>query len=508
MPIDTNRLLRGLMGEWEATKQPLTNRAAVLPLGEYEDGSVHMAVPGMLEAPLEAPGRMAQTMIDQNEGRISYEDANKAMAGPAFDMVSAAPFATAAMGGVGAVPKGALAANAVDLDHLGFFSKALRSARDLGQAKGTPEQMLAPLLKQSGVKAEIEATGLAKALEGRPSVTRDEIVKHLEDNRVGLQEKQYRQSPGKFKDVLQIGQRAEAAEARGDMAEAQRLWDETELQLEQQKQATPRWAPYSLDPKNPTYAETVMHLPDNKAAFRTGHWSEPNPISHARTSMQRTPEGKFVFHVDELQSDWGQKLRDGGGARDEANIAELKRRITANPEVNELVAKWGTPQRAKFEVMKTGASDQLIHDLNEGSLLRAELSTAEASTPGHPLVNTTDQWVNTALRRMIRQAAEAKADYIGIPSGDTVSAYGMGGGKSGIDYAYNQMYPKNLRNILQKIDPAAEGAYVEKLHSPVTGKPPERSQGHTLFPLTEEMRRRVMEEGFSLFSNPKGAANR
>ena len=122
MPIDSKRILRGMMdytpagaiakagpwamNEWEATKQPLKQRGSVLPLGEYEDGSVHMAVPGMLEAPLEAPGRFAQAMIDQDEGRISYEDANKAKAGAAFDLMSALPFATAAMGGVAAVPRG------------------------------------------------------------------------------------------------------------------------------------------------------------------------------------------------------------------------------------------------------------------------------------------------------------------------------------------------------------------------------------------------------------------
>ncbi len=75
-----------------------------------------------------------------------------------------------------------------DLDNLGFYSQALEAAKGLKQARGTPEQMLA-MLKKAGVKdAEIQATGLDKFLEGKKAVSRDEIVKYLEENRVGLRE--------------------------------------------------------------------------------------------------------------------------------------------------------------------------------------------------------------------------------------------------------------------------------------------------------------------------------
>ena len=60
-------------------------------------------------------------------------------------------------------------------------------------------------------------------------------------------------------------------------------------------------------------------------------------------------------------------------------------------------------------------------------LLTAELATSEASPNfGNPLksmVGTTDQWVNIVLRRAIRQAVEADADAIAIPSGKTVLTY-------------------------------------------------------------------------------------
>ena len=73
------------------------------------------------------------------------------------------------------------------VDHLGYYSGAFRAAKSLRQAKGTPEQMLSQL-RAGGAKAgEIEATGLGKFLEGRQSVTRDEIANYLERNRGGAQ---------------------------------------------------------------------------------------------------------------------------------------------------------------------------------------------------------------------------------------------------------------------------------------------------------------------------------
>jgi len=135
-----------------------------------------------------------------------------------------------------------------DVDSLGYYSKALRAAKALKQNKGTPEQMLAQL-KKAGVKdAEIEATGLRGALEGKTSVTKDEIVRHLEANRVKLNEVQRVPVRTKSDEALlnelgvETGDGFAAARANQGMREA-------------------KWEQYSLDPSNPTYRETVLHLP-------------------------------------------------------------------------------------------------------------------------------------------------------------------------------------------------------------------------------------------------------
>ena len=145
-----------------------------------------------------------------------------------------------------------------------------------------------------------------------------------------------------------------------------------------------KWSSYSLDPSNPTYRETVLHLGPGRREreiealmksnqtelydtgvkhsqskdwreqealeekgralgqqqeallkelkqiqrdapkFNSGHFPEPNIVGHTMSSMVKH-EGKPTYLVDQIQSDWGQKLRDGG-VRDEAKIAELRER--------------------------------------------------------------------------------------------------------------------------------------------------------------------------------------
>lgn len=160
--------------------------------------------------------------------------------------------------------------------------------------------------------------------------------------------------------------------------------------------------------------------------------------------------------------------------------------------------------------------------------LEAEYQTAIASAPGHPLVNTTDQWTNTTLRRALQQAIDAKADHVAIPTGDTVLSYnpgdtaGMHGfyGRGprqqvnvGADLetspgtqsraAMEGIVPKNLRKMLLNIDrDHPGGTYVNQLETPSGMK----GQGFTMFPITPAVREYVKKNGLPLFTAAPVAA--
>lgn len=110
-----------------------------------------------------------------------------------------------------------------------------------------------------------------------------------------------------------------------------------------------------------------------------------------------------------------------------------------------------------------------------------------------------------------KEAAEQKADYVAIPSGDTVLGYNPGD-THGMREFYGAagqegIVPKNLRKLLTKIDRnSPPPQYVDKLDSPsgATGL----GSGFSLFPLSDEVRNAVLSNGQPLFARapiPTGA---
>jgi hypothetical protein len=79
MVRDYSGIVKALMGEYDKTSQPLRERASILPLGQYEDGSVGLAFPQILAAPAEAWQRMVDTsysnpvMDDDQLGQMSRD---------------------------------------------------------------------------------------------------------------------------------------------------------------------------------------------------------------------------------------------------------------------------------------------------------------------------------------------------------------------------------------------------------------------------------------------------
>jgi hypothetical protein len=83
--IDPRKIGQFLLGEWDKTKQPLKERASVLPLGQYEDGSVGLAWPGLLAAPAEGVKNFGTYGYGEDavpyNSRMAFDAAGGAMTG-------------------------------------------------------------------------------------------------------------------------------------------------------------------------------------------------------------------------------------------------------------------------------------------------------------------------------------------------------------------------------------------------------------------------------------------
>lgn len=59
------------------------------------------------------------------------------------------------------------------------------------------------------------------------------------------------------------------------------------------------------------YEEVIIHLPQKKGGYNSGHWDEKDVILHQRRDV-REVGGKQSLHIDEMQSDTHQAGRDRG----------------------------------------------------------------------------------------------------------------------------------------------------------------------------------------------------
>lgn len=125
--INTNRIARGLL-DWMQDSRPVVDRATMLPIGQYEDGSLTLAWPGMIKDAADAAIRSYNTQVARSKGDMTMDQAAFANApkrtGPGwFDFelgdgltaASIAPMAGVAGRAAGAIPRGALASGGSDV---------------------------------------------------------------------------------------------------------------------------------------------------------------------------------------------------------------------------------------------------------------------------------------------------------------------------------------------------------------------------------------------------------
>jgi hypothetical protein len=76
----------------------------------------------------------------------------------------------------------------VPADELGFYSPAEKAAVNLQRKSGSGQAFLNDISKQGVKKDELESTGLAEWLKSKPTVTKDEVVDYINNNKIQIQE--------------------------------------------------------------------------------------------------------------------------------------------------------------------------------------------------------------------------------------------------------------------------------------------------------------------------------
>ena len=255
-----------------------------------------------------------------------------------------------------------------EVSPLGFYSPTEQAVLNLKQATLTPDQARASLANLGAKKEEMQWMGMDDFLANRTSVTQDELLDFVRQNRVNVEQVNYGGADPEAlvrqaNELMAQGQRVQAS---GDLDGARVLFDRHDDLMRQAEglEASPQGllAPKFSDPNlqlpgGENYREVVLTMPQrtppsefgdylkrmeakygsdypasmtidesmrlNKLAdahkavrelqpnidFRGGHFPDENALAHVRLTDRIDADGKKVLFIEEIQSDWHQKGR-------------------------------------------------------------------------------------------------------------------------------------------------------------------------------------------------------
>jgi len=167
-------------------------------------------------------------------------------------------------------------------------------------------------------------------------------------------------------------------------------------------------------------------------AFQSSHWPDaPNTVAHLRMADRTGPNGEKILHVEEIQSDWGQKGKKEGFVT-KYNPEDIKEMDPAN-----ITSERRRNEFWNFET-PTGAID--VPRNNRWPTIEAARqhildNVKPTGVPTAPYVTNTQAWTDLALKRALREAAEGGYDkLVWTPGAEQAKRYKLTNHINSIDY--------------------------------------------------------------------------
>lgn len=166
-----------------------------------------------------------------------------------------------------------------------------------------------------------------------------------------------------------------------------------------------------------------------KSNFKSPHWQDPNVLAHIRMSDRTGPNGEKILHVEELQSDWGQKGKKEGFK----DIAEKQYEEAREEEI----AATQKIRNLYKELLPTGLTESQIFEhpqfakaLEEEAAAQNRRNSLEeqikSGVSSAPYVTSTEGWTDLALKRVLKEAAEGGYDkVVWTPGAEQAARYDL-----------------------------------------------------------------------------------
>lgn len=431
---------------------------------------------GVATAPVNAVANLYDKVAEEHSGSPSlssdeYRDPNAMAHDPEVPATAlglmgagvpfAKPGALGAAGGKLVVPAAERAAGTTGP----FYSAVEQAVGNAKLAKAPMDQWYNFLKGQPGVKAEeLAQLGITPGNTG-VSLTREQMLGHVNANQVHLNEiTKGIPTEGKALDIWNQAQNTLGPQA-----------DPEHLNAVANSLGNTKYSQYQL-PGGSNYQEKLLTLPEYKEnGFQSDHWDEPNVLLHIRHNdrMVASPNGVGELpslHLEELQSDWHQIGRKDG-YQQPGKVSVFKQVESA---------------RDKYKEDPT-ADNKSAYD----KILNQWLSGEEPPVPKVPFKAS---WPDLALKRMLHKAAtDVNPD--GTPKYHALS-WTPGD-------AQNARYPREdaeanegMKKFYDEMLVSKANALGKKYGTKVGSSP---DQGLHMLPITPELRA-AAAKGFPLFA--------
>lgn len=342
-----------------------------------------------------------------------------------------------------------------------FYSKADLVLQELQRGKGSGNEFLGEMIKKGVKPTELRERGIEQALKDKPKMTKAEVQKVFEEKSAPKVGEQVR-GGSSYEEALDI--KAQEILDDPDASFYELSFQDKKLAEDEVKRdfgynPETKYEEYST-PGGENYREILLKLPQrgltdaeqsrmmsyeanmrrgqeldswtqgeyNKLKqkeaqggndYRTPHFADtPNILAHIRVQDFKTPEGKKVLLVDEIQSDWHQAGRKKGYKTDsDRTAAQVERELNVVFDKRARLLGEAT-MLPDSEMAKFVDTNEEIKRLGyQAEKLRSEWSSLLNKPEGVPDAPFKKNWHELAMKRVLDYAAENGYDTVAITPG-------------------------------------------------------------------------------------------
>lgn len=217
-------------------------------------------------------------------------------------------------------------------------------------------------------------------------------------------------------------------------------------------------------------------------AYRSGHWDEPNVLAHVRFKERTGPNGERILALEEVQSDWHQTGRERGYKgqqiwnveKDAGGIWRIRNEKGEIVETRDATRGFATEEAARQAI--------------SGNRMPSPVGTV----PNAPFKD--NKWAALAMKRVVKYAADNGFDGVAWIPGNIQNGKFHNATDKRADF-----YDKIFVNIANDIGKKS-GAKAQRLTLDTAPSGYVQSTDFHYLPLTPELRKKAVEQGFPLFS--------